>query len=93
MVQLHLTYAVNYGEKVMAEILIENGTNVNSTCTNFKTPLHFALLLNHEEFVLLLLQNGASLNAKDQDKITPIEEGLMRQKLTAFKTMLLYTQF
>ena len=91
MVQLHLTYAVNYGEKVMAEILIENGTNVNSTCTNFKTPLHFALLLNHEEFVLLLLQNGASLNAKDQDNISPIEEGLMRKLLTAIKTVIAYT--
>ena len=74
MVQLHLTYAVNYGEKEMAEIIIENGTNVNSTCTNFKTPLHFALMLNHEEFVLLLLQGGAFFNAKDQDKRTPIEE-------------------
>ena len=47
-------------------------------------------MLNNEEFVL---QNGASLNAKDQDKITPIEEGLMRKQMTAFKTMLLYNQF
>ena len=42
----------------MAEFLIENGANVNSNCTNLKTPLHFALMLNHEEF-LLILQNGA----------------------------------
>ena len=67
--------------------------NVNSTCTNLKTPLHFALMLNHEEFVLLLLQNGAFFNAKDQDKRTHIEEGLMRKQMTAFKTMLLYNQF
>ena len=46
--------------------------------------------VNHEEFVL---QNGASLNAKDQDKIIPIEQGLMRKQMTAFKTMIVYTEF
>ena len=83
-----LTYAVNYKQKEMAKFLIEN-----STCTNLKTPFHFALMLNHEAFVLLLLKNGASLNAKDQDKRIPIEEGLMRQQMTAFKTMIMYTEF
>ena len=42
-----LTYAVNYREKEMAEILIENDANVNSTYTNLKTPLQIALMLNH----------------------------------------------
>ena len=77
----------------MSEFLIENGANVNSTCSNLKTPLHFALMLNHKEFVLLLLQTGAFFNAKDQDKTTPIEEGLMRKQMTTFKTMMAYTQF
>ena len=77
----------------MAKFLIENGANVNSTCSNLKTPLHFALMLKHEKFVLLLLQNGESLNAKDQDKRTPIEEGLMSKQMFAFKTMIAYTQF
>ena len=49
------------------------------------TPLHFALMLNHEEFALLLLQNGASLKAMDQYKKAPVEEGLMRKEMTAFK--------
>ena len=75
----------------MAEFLIETSANANSTCTNLKTPLHFALMLNHKEFVLLLLQNGASLNAKDQDNINPNEEGLTRKQMTAFKTMIAYT--
>ena len=51
-------------KKEMAEFLIEKGANVNSTCTNLKTPLHYALMINHEEFVLLLLQNGAFLMPK-----------------------------
>ena len=68
-----LTYAVNNKQKEIAEYLIDNDANVISTCTNLKTPLHFALIQNHEEFLLLLLQNGASLNAKDQDKINPID--------------------
>ena len=50
-------------------------------------------MLNHEEFVHLLLQNVASFNVKDQDKKTPVEEGLMRKEMTAFKKMLSYTQF
>ena len=65
----------------MTEFLIENGANVNSTCSDLKTPLHLTLVLNHEEFVLLLLQNVASWNAKDQDKINPIEEGLKRRQV------------
>ena len=49
-----LTYTVSYKQNEMAN-LIENGANVNSSCTNLKTPLNFALVLNHEEFVLLHL--------------------------------------
>ena len=83
---LYQTYI--YFQKEMATFLIENGSNVNSTCTNLKIPLHFALMLNHKEFVILLLQNGAFFNAKDQDKIIPIEESLMKKQMTAFKTMI-----
>ena len=54
-----LTYAVRYKQKEMAEFLIENGTNMNSTSSNLKTPLHLVQILNHEEFVFLLFQNGA----------------------------------
>ena len=86
-----MTYTVWYKQKEMAEFLIENFANVNSTCTNLKTPLHFALMLNHEEFVLLLLQNGAFFKAKDQDTRTQIEEGLMRKQMTVFETMIAYT--
>ena len=31
--------------------------------------------------------------AKDQDTKTQIEEGLMRKQMTAFKTMIVYTEF
>ena len=94
MVRLHWPIlSTTYKQKEIAEFLIESSGNVNSNCTNLKTPLHLTLVLNHEEFVPLLLQNGASLNAKDQDKINPIEEGLMRKQMNAFKTMLSYDQF
>ena len=56
-----LTYAVRYKQKEMAEFLIANSANVSSPCNNLKTPLHFALMLSLEEFVILLLQNGAFL--------------------------------
>ena len=85
--------SARYKQKEMAEFLIENGANVIFTSTNLKTLLHFVLTLNHEEFVHLLLQNGAFFNAKDQDKKTPIKEGLMRKQRNAFKTMIAYAQF
>ena len=88
-----MTYIVSYEQKEMATFLIENGANVNSTCTNLKTLLDFALMLNHEECVILLLQNGASLNVKDKDKMNPIEESLMKKKMTAFITMIVFTEF
>ena len=51
-----------------------------------KTPFHIALILEYKEFVLFLLQMVLFFNAKDLDKITPIEEGLMRKQMTDFKT-------
>ena len=77
----------------MADFLIENIANVNSRGNNLKTPLHLALALDHEEFVLLLLQNGAFFNDKDQDIRTPIEEVLMTKQMTDFKTTIVYTEF
>ena len=60
-VAIALTCAVSYKQKEMAEFLIANSANVSSPCNNLKTPLHFALMLSLEEFVILLLQNGAFL--------------------------------
>ena len=50
-------------------------------------------MLNHEEFVLLFLQNGAFFDAKVQDKRTPIKEGLMTKQMNTFKKMIAYAQF
>ena len=58
-------YTVSYKQKEMAEFLIENDANVNSTCTNLNTPLHFALMLNHKEFVLLLQISNVNIVNKD----------------------------
>ena len=53
--------------------------------------LSWSEYFNYEEFVLLLLQNGAFFKAKDQDTRTQIEEGLMRKQMTVFETMIAYT--
>ena len=59
-----LAYSVNHKQKEFAKFLIENGANVNSTCGKLKNLLHFAHILNHEEFVILLFQNGAFLKPR-----------------------------
>ena len=72
----------------MVKILIENGANVNIQCNKFSTPLHDAAEMNHgSDIVHFLLQNGASMRAKDENKITPIEMTLLKKQNDAFKTM------
>ena len=42
------------------------------------------------EYIILLLQNGAYLNAKDEYKRTPIEYSLIWKQIAVFKIMIAY---
>lgn len=46
--------------------LIEEGANVNSANISGATPLHRAVQNGHKEIVLVLVQNGADVNAGDK---------------------------
>ena len=77
----------------MVDILIENGANVNLACTNLYTPLHYTLKFNRNTMVQLLLQNGASVMAKDQYGITPMEMSLMKKQIASLKMLNHFTNF
>ena len=49
---------------------------------------------NHDGWICTFASSkDAFFDAKDQDKRFPIEEGLIKKQMTAFKTMIVYAQF
>ena len=62
------------GSKVVAELLIAKGADVNAKVDVGGTPLHFAAALDHKEIAeLLIAAKGADLNAKDILGETPLD--------------------
>lgn len=65
--------ACSYGHFLVAELLVKNGTNVNS-CDLWKfTSLHEAALKGKLEIVKLLLKHGADPNRKNRELRTPLD--------------------
>ena len=60
-----LFIAAHHNNKLLCEILIKAGINVNSKTSTGRTALHIAAARGHEEIIDLLLENGASIGAKD----------------------------
>ncbi|MHC9544834.1 MAG: ankyrin repeat domain-containing protein [Vulcanimicrobiota bacterium] len=64
---LHLT-----SDKDIGDLLIHRGQNVNSKDWIGQTPLYYAVRNNNEEMVKFLLDNGAIIDAIDNDGNTPL---------------------
>jgi ankyrin repeat protein len=65
--------AVKLNHQVLLTILIDNKVNVNSRDSDKKwTPLHYAANFGTFESAKLLINNGASVNAKDSFGQTPL---------------------
>jgi len=56
------------------ELLLDYGANIDIKSKDGKglTPLHFAVLLRDENMVKLLVNNGADINAQDNNGCTPL---------------------
>ena len=65
--------AAYYGHKVVAELLIAQGADVNAKSDDGWTPLHDAASMGHKEIVELLLAKGANVNAKNNYGNTPLD--------------------
>ncbi len=70
--QTPLHYAVQYGQKTVAELLLANKADVNAKASKGVTPLHLAAQQGNKEFVELLLANKADINAKTIIGWTPL---------------------
>ena len=56
----------------MAEVLIQNGADVNAVDKDKCTALHLPAEYGHVDVAKVLLQNGADVNAVDTDKDTAL---------------------
>ena len=60
------------GSCEIAQLLIDNGANVNGMSENEFSPLRMAIVNDHKDLVQLLICNGADVNAADQDGMAAI---------------------
>ena len=63
----------------VVELLLEWGLNVNATSMTFNTPLHLACQNCHLKKVLLLVNYGADVTARNTNLYTPLIALLMRR--------------
>jgi hypothetical protein len=66
-----LLLAIKEGKLKVAEILIENGADVNFT-TDVSYPLHHAAYRDNPEMVSLLLRKGADIEVRKLGEATPL---------------------
>ena len=70
--QTPLHIAAENGHRDMAELLLNNGADVNAKANNYTRPLHIAAENGHRDMAELLLNNGADVNAKANGDNTPL---------------------
>ncbi|KAK0712109.1 ankyrin repeat-containing domain protein [Lasiosphaeris hirsuta] len=83
-----LHWATEWGEIAKVATLIQNGAFVDLRATgrHQKTPLHFAAYEGFPQIILLLLENGADIHARDFRAYTPLHCGI--KKMDSVKTLL-----
>ena len=68
-----LTWAAMMGQTEAAELLLQQGADINGKNRDGNTALHLAVFLGHAETAELLLKSGADVNAKNDDNATPVD--------------------
>jgi len=88
-----LMYAASCGKWAVVDFLLKNKSNVNFHRELF-TPLMAACASTHEheddlvKCVILLLENGANVNASDRQKVTPLMYSAKEKRLKIVNTLL-----
>ena len=75
-----------YGLQKSAEILLENGANIDALRINEWTPLMTAIQNERLSMVKFLIQKGASLKKRNDHDRSPLEMALKAKK---FKIVLM----
>ncbi len=79
-----LSFAALNGKTAAAELLIDNGADVNGQNRDGGTPLHGSVFLGHVETTKLLLNKGAERNIRKHDGVLPIDTAYVDWGLTEF---------
>jgi ankyrin repeat protein len=66
-----LESAVEHGQEVTVNSLLDNGAEIDQKAGGGRTALHCAAQYGHEAIVQLLLKEGASVEARDNRGLTP----------------------
>lgn len=77
----------------IAKVLLLCGAKVNSSSESFQwdfnTPLHFGVCTKNVQVVILLLQQGAAVNAKNRMKETPLHLAIKNESERIVKVLLI----
>ena len=69
-----LHYAARENARETADLLLEEGADVNAKDNEEWTPLHYATIKNAHAVTKLLLDKGADVNARDEYDWTPLHQ-------------------
>jgi ankyrin repeat protein len=86
-----LHYACQNFQKLnmrLIKFLINKGICVETGNCNGQTPLHLCCLNGHCDGLVILLQNGANINAKDSMDRTPLDDAILRHSYDCIKVLL-----
>lgn len=83
-----LSVAISYKAYDAADLLIENGANVNAHLTNNQTLLHGATIDNQNRFILALLANHANPNSQDDFGNSPLHYAAYLNNLYACRELI-----
>ncbi|KAL7904725.1 ankyrin repeat-containing domain protein [Trichoderma velutinum] len=67
-----LSLALHHGHKVLAELFVEKGANIEAASSSCQTPLAIAAIEGHLDVVEWLVEKGANIEARDCNKQTPL---------------------
>ncbi|CAC5372567.1 unnamed protein product [Mytilus coruscus] len=70
--------------KEVAEILIQNGADINSRDSNNQTPLH---VTENKEVAEILIKNGADVNSRDRNGDTPLHNAIVNHETDKTKIL------
>ncbi|KAL7800620.1 ankyrin repeat-containing domain protein [Trichoderma afarasin] len=67
-----LSLALHHGHKILAELFVEKGANIEATGSSHQTPLAIAAMEGHLDAVKWLIEKGSNIEARDCNKQTPL---------------------
>ena len=82
----HIAMTVN--PKLLPKLFPYSKMDINARLFNDETLLHFAIRLGFYESIPILIQNGASLNTKNGENMSPLEMALKKKTPNVMKRIL-----